>query len=111
MFHLAMAPTSPLILAHAYLARTQGCVEGSSMDRPLRVSGMRAQSPDSPVFILLASLQCYFALLCTWFEGEALNILSFQRRENAWAVTITQSSVTCEWYAVTIIQSSVTYVW
>ena len=88
VFHLAMAPTSPLIPVHAYLARTQGCVEGSFTDHPLRVSGMRVQSPDSPVFILLASLQCYFALLCTWFEGEVLNILSFQRRENAWVVTI-----------------------
>lgn len=35
VFHLAMAPTSPLIPAHAYLARTQSCVEGSSIDRPL----------------------------------------------------------------------------
>ena len=63
--HLAMAPTSPLIPAHAYLARTQGCVEGSSMDCPLQVSGMRAQSPNSPVFILLASLPCHFTVLCT----------------------------------------------
>lgn len=30
---------------------------------------------------LIASLPCHFAVLCTWFEGEALNILGFQRRE------------------------------
>lgn len=60
---------------------------------------------------LIASLPCHFAVLCTWFEGEALNILGFQRRECMGSYYHPPPSITCEWYVVTITQSSVTCEW